>query len=260
VGASANRVALVTGTSSGIGEAVAWELLRRGWRVIGASRRPAAIVNPLYSHVGVDLADLAVLVPVVEARVASLVSDPAVKRLALVNNAATPGLLGAVERLDPVELLKVYAVNVAAPVALMGLLVRRVRPGAALRVVNVSSGAAVHAFPGLGAYGSSKAALRMAGMVLAAELDARDPRSSPPELTIQSYEPGIVDTEMQTLARASPVETLPSVAMFARFAAEGLLSPPSAPAAEIADYLDGDGHARFTEKRYGVRPGPSAEA
>jgi hypothetical protein len=43
----------------------------------------------------------------------------------LVYNAPDPGRLGAVERLDSVRLLPVYAVNVATPVALMGRLVRR---------------------------------------------------------------------------------------------------------------------------------------
>ena len=37
----------------------------------------------------------------------------------------------------------------------------------------MSSGAGVEPFPGLGTYGSTKAALRLAGMVLAAELDMR---------------------------------------------------------------------------------------
>jgi benzil reductase ((S)-benzoin forming) len=71
------------------------------------------------------------------------------------------------------------------------------------------------------------------------------------DATVLSYEPGVVDTAMQTAARGSSPERLPSVAMFERFAAEGRLVPPTAPAAEIADYLEGDGHPRFGEKRYG---------
>lgn len=248
-----DRVALVTGTSSGIGEAAARELLRRGWRVVGASRRPAAIESPRYTHLRVDLREVAALGTVLDTHVGGLVSRPALKRLALVNNAADPGLLGPVAQLDPLEMLKVYAVNLAAPVALMGWFIRRHRSGVALRIVNVSTGAALRPFPGLGAYGGTKAALRMVGMVLAAELDHRD-ASLRPEATILSYEPGIVDTEMQAVARTSSAEVLPALEMFARFAAEGRLVPPSAPAGEIADYLDHDGHARFAERRYGGAP------
>jgi benzil reductase ((S)-benzoin forming) len=246
-----DRVALVTGTSSGIGDAVARELLRRGWRVVGASRRPAAIENPLYSHVRVDLGDLASLPTRLGDQVDGLLAGPAIRR-ALVNNAADPGLLGTVDRLDPLKMLGVYAVNTAAPVALMGWFVRRARPGVAVRIVNVSTGAAVDPFPGLGAYGNTKAALRMAGRVLAAELDAGG--SKPPlDVTLLSYEPGIVDTEMQAMVRESSAETVPMVEFFLRAKAEGRLVPPSAPAAEIADYLDSDGHERFTERRYGRR-------
>ncbi len=250
------RVALVTGTSSGIGEAVARELLRRSWRVVGASRRAAAIEDPRYTHLRIDLGNVAELAARVEAAVSPLVTDASVVRVALVNSAADPGLLGPLGRIDPVEMLRVYAVNVAAPVWLMGWIVNRTARNSAIRIVNVSSGAASKAFPGLGAYASTKAAMRMAGMVLACELDSPDRPGGPhPDATILSYEPGVVDTAMQAAIRASSVETLPVVQMFKRLAAEGLLVPPERPAKEIADYLDHDKHLRFAERRLGDEPG-----
>jgi hypothetical protein len=65
-----------------------------------------------------------------------------------------------------------------------------------------------------------------------------------------------VTTAARILAfpRATSADIVPVVEMFLRFAAEGLLALPSAPAAQIADYLDGDGHARFTERRYEAPP------
>jgi len=254
-----DRLALVTGTSSGIGAAVARELLQRDWRVVGISRRPGKIESPHYSHLRLDLQETAASVAVIEAQVGPIVSDPAMKRLALVNNAALVGLLGPVEQLDPAELLKVYAVNVATPISLLGWLLRRSGPGATVRIVNVSSGAAVQPFPGLGAYGSSKAALRMAGMVLAAELDATHERGDPPrDASILSFEPGLVDTEMQATARASSREVLPIVDFFKQAAAGGHLVPPAVPATAIADYLEGDGHPRFVEHRF--EPAPQDES
>jgi len=44
------------------------------------------------------------------------------------------------------------------------------------------------------------------------------------------------------------------VETFKQFAAEGRLVPASEPAREIADYLDSDGHALFSEARYGPPP------
>lgn len=249
------RLAVVTGTSSGIGEALAHELLRRGWRVVGLSRRPSSFDDRRYTHLQVDLRDVSDLALQVETSVGDLVAGPGMSRLALVNNAADPGLLGPVSGLDAQGLLRVYAVNVAAPVWLMGWLVRRGPPQASLRIVNVTSGAAVTPFPGLGAYGSAKAALRMAGMVLAAEVAGS---SEPPrDITILSYGPGPVDTPMQATARATPVERFPLREMFQQWATDGQLMPPRVPAMEIATYVEDDGYPAFHECRSGElrRPG-----
>jgi NAD(P)-dependent dehydrogenase (short-subunit alcohol dehydrogenase family) len=252
-GSDPHRLALVTGTSSGIGEAVAQELLQRGWRVMGASRRPATITTAGYTHLVLDLAEVGSLASRLDAQAGPLFSDPAASRLALVNNAADVGLLGPVAQLDASAMLRVYAVNAAAPTLLMGWILGQAGPDAAVRIVNVSTGAAVQAYPGLCAYGNTKAALRMAGMVLAAELDhGRASGARQPDATVLSYEPGVVDTPMQAAVRSSPAGTMPIVSTFARFHSEGLLEPPAGPAAEIVDYLDGNGHATFCERRFGV--------
>ncbi|KAF9917819.1 hypothetical protein FBU30_000509 [Linnemannia zychae] len=60
------------------------------------------------------------------------------------------------------------------------------------RVIFVSSGAAVYAYHGWGAYCASKAALKMFGETLAKEES---------EITSVSIRPGVVDTEMQAVIR-----------------------------------------------------------
>ena len=107
------RVALVTGTSSGIGEAVARELVERDWNVVGASRRPGTIESPRYTHVQLDLSDVEGLEARIDEKVGDRISGPTVSRVALVNSAADPGILGTVDKIDPVQMLRVYAVNVA---------------------------------------------------------------------------------------------------------------------------------------------------
>ena len=249
------RVAFVTGSSSGIGEAVARELLRREWRVIGVSRRPATLEGRLYSHLRLDLANTAELASRTEEWAGHIVADPTVTRLALVNSAADPGLLGPLDRVDPAEMLRVCAINVVAPSWLMGWLVHRSKADVPIRIVNLSSGAALAAFPGLGTYGNTKAALRMAGMVLASELESPErPGGARQDATVMSYDPGVVDTAMQAAVRGSTIETLPIVGMFRHLAAEGLLAPPERPAVEVADYLEGDGHSRFSERSLGPKP------
>jgi benzil reductase ((S)-benzoin forming) len=258
---SITQLALVTGTTSGIGLSVARRLLDRGWQVIGMARRPAEIEHPQYRHLGIDLADLSHAASTVEQEVAPLVGDSRWQRVGLVNNAANPDLLTSVEQIDPVALLRVYAVNTAAPVWLMGFAIRRSPRTTILRIVNVSSGAAVGVFPGLAAYGSSKAALRMAGMVVAAELTSSQRRlPTPTDVAILSYEPGIVDTPMQRLAREQPSENFPSVQLFRDFAAYGVLVQPQAPAAEIVAFLESDDQPGFSERRFGTSGSPRARS
>lgn len=250
------RLALVTGTTSGIGEAVARELLDRGWRVVGLARRASSIEHEAYAHVQLDLGDLSALTDQVETSLGERVADPALARLALVNNAADPGLLGPVDRLDPAAMLRVFAVNVVAPTWLMGWMVGRGDPAVPVRIVNLSSGAGKSPYPGLAAYGSTKAALRLASMVFAAELaSGAQPNEVRRDVTILSYGPGPVDTPMQAAARAAPVETFPLHEVFVRWAAEGQLMSPAGPAAEIATYLEADGYPGFAECRSGELQG-----
>jgi benzil reductase ((S)-benzoin forming) len=250
-----DRLAIVTGTSSGIGAAVATQLLADGWTVIGASRRAPHIDHQRYRHVPLDLANL----PDVR-RFANDVMSPALgeahwQRIGLVNNAAATGPMTSLEDVDAAAFSDLLAVNTVAPVVLMGAIVRATSPGVPIRIVNVSTGAAVQAFPGIGEYGSSKAALRMASMIFAAEM-ASDGRPGGPrhDVAVLSYQPGIVDTPMQVTARAPR----PWNQLFVDFHEQGRLVSPDEPAREIVAFLSSDREDPFTEHRYGAAAPPKA--
>jgi benzil reductase ((S)-benzoin forming) len=142
-----------------------------------------------------------------------------------------------------------FAVNAAAPMYLMGLASGEVSETARLRIVNISSGAAHMPLPGLADYCATKAALRLAGRTLAAELErtGRQPR----EAAVLSYEPGLVDTAMQEEARGASAEDFPALEAFQRFAAEGQLHAPQDVVGEILVFLDSDPAEGFTERRFG---------
>lgn len=245
------RLALVTGTSSGIGAALAAALLERGWTVIGLARRAADFGHPRYRHIALDLADLEALETVARQDLEPVVADTRWARIALVNNAALSGQSKGLEHTEPGPLAGLLAVNTAAPMFLMGFVTRVAPPAVPLRIVNVSSGAAVRAFPGLGDYCASKAALRMAGMALAAELDSdQRPGGCRADAAVFSYEPGVVDTPMQTASRSHSAEEFPWVQPFKDFAAQGMLAQPEAVIGEIVGFVEGDVHETFVERRF----------
>jgi benzil reductase ((S)-benzoin forming) len=253
-----NRLAVVTGTSSGIGESLTRILLQREWRVVGISRRAASIDSPHYTHLPLDLGDASTLTASLASKLDATVADPAIARLALVNNAADVALHGQVDQLDPAAMMRAYSVNTVAPVVLMGWILRKSAAGVPLRIVNVSTGAAVTPLPGLGAYAATKAALRLVGMIFAAELGMRP--GAPRDVSVLSYDPGVVETAMQEAVRNSAAEKLPIVQMFQQLAAHRMLRAPDVPAQAIADYLDADGHPPFREENFAFEPPPATAA
>jgi len=247
---STDRISIVTGTSTGVGEAVARALLDRGWRVVGIARRSAPFTHANYRHIAYDLADVATDPTSLEAQLETHVRLANASRVGLVNNAASPEGLMPLANLDARLLARIYAVNAIAPLWLMGYVVRSTPSDRALRIVNVSTGAATIGFPGLAAYGSSKAALRLAGMSLAREWEAGGIASGTPrDAAIVSYEPGIVATDMQRYARSRSPAEFPWVGIFLDFEARGLAVPPERPATDIVAFLESNGQSPFAERR-----------
>ena len=98
--------------------------------------------------------------------------------------------------------------NVLAPLALIQLVLPRLRPGGA--IVNMTSDAAVEPYAGWGGYGSAKAALDQMTAILAAEQ---------PALRVYAFDPGDMRTALQQQAfpsedisdRPPPEESLPGL-------------------------------------------------
>ena len=208
--------AIVTGGSKGFGRALASDLVREGWSVIVDGRDHAAL-----EEVATDLGDA--LRPV-----AGDVADGAHRSALLkeatrsggldllVNNAGSlgPTPLPRLEDLSAAELTSLFVVNVVAPLALAQLALPMLR-AAHGAVVNVTSDAAVEAYEGWGAYGTSKAALEQLSNVLSVE---------EPEVRVWWLDPGDMRTAMHQAAfpgedisdRPTPESASPSVVRLVR--------------------------------------------
>jgi short-subunit dehydrogenase len=158
---AADRTAVVTGASSGIGAEIARELAGRGHQVVLVARREdklAALAAELAEHTGSRAHVLAADLSEREARAALLGRVEALDLVPdiLVNNAGF-STLGPVHRSDPDAELDLVEVDVAAVVDLCS----RFLPGMVERgrgaVLNVASTAAFQPLPGQAAYAGAKA-------------------------------------------------------------------------------------------------------
>ena len=217
-----DRIAIVTGTSSGIGEALAGKLLSENWNVVGIARSPVARSEPGYQHIQSDLGDLDSLVGTLIPCLKEVVQGRIWNRVALINNAATTGQLRDMERSDPRVLAETLAINTVTPSALMGLVAHICPPETPLRIVNISSGLTHFALPGCGDYCISKAGLHMAGQVFATEQE----KSAMTQRAVLSFSPGTVATKMQQKLRNESGDDFSSVSVFENFHSEGQLVSP----------------------------------
>ena len=173
--------AVVTGASSGIGEAVARLLLEGGRTVISLQRRPPRLRHERLLYYGVDLADAEATRKVA----AEVAARHAVRYL--VNNAGVnrPGTL---ERTTVEDLDNAMAVNVRAPMILIQAFAPGMRAAGFGRIVNISSRAAMGK-TGRTAYSAAKAGLIGMTRTLCLELASGG-------ITVNAIAPGPVATEL----------------------------------------------------------------
>ena len=192
------RVAISGGTS-GLGLALVRELHGRGARVAFVARtrdrveRVARDLAGVHGVVG-DVSLKEDIHPVAVQVVGALGGLDV-----LVNNASDlgPTPLALLGDTDCEALERALATNLLGPFrltkAVLGALAASAREGRGAVVLNVSSDAAVNAYPRWGAYGASKAALRHLGAIWDAELAADGVR-------FLAIDPGDMDTPLHAAA------------------------------------------------------------
>ena len=162
-------VVMVTGASSGIGEATARAANLAGARVVLLARRKSRI-----DALAAEFTDaLAIECDVTHPDEVQAAVSSAWKRFgridALVNNAGQ-GLYASVEDIDIADFRELIDLNLVAPLVAMQAVIPLMRKQGAGSIVNVSSGATLATYPGTAAYTSSKSALNMLSSVARLEL------------------------------------------------------------------------------------------
>lgn len=193
----AGRVALVTGSSRGIGAASAKALDAAGARVVLVARDPEAL-----SAVAAGLANDPVVVaadlsdPAAPAYVAAEAVAAAGAVDVLVNNAATAVRLPVTET-DAGVIDRMLAVNVRAPLLLVAALVPQMASRGGGAIVNLSSVSGLIGTPHRAAYAATKGAIDAATRSLAMEL-------GPLGIRVNAVAPGVVDTAMWAANKKVP--------------------------------------------------------
>lgn len=212
----AGRTAVITGASRGIGAALALEWARRGLR-LGLCARSATVLpdGPAVVSGRLDVTDekaLGEFVARVEERFGAIDC--------WVNNA---GVLAPISPLREVEVEDFrHHVDVNLTGVFLGTraYVRHLRArGRGGVLLNVSSGAGQSAYAGWSAYCAAKAGVdRLTECVQLEEAGSG--------LRAHAVAPGVVDTAMQALIRATPEDRFPSLPRFVEIAREGRFNSP----------------------------------
>lgn len=229
------KTVIITGTTRGIGEAMARLLLEQGHRVIGVARGRSDSLQPygMYEELTADLGRSETLEGLMADIFAKIQPQQSADGIYLVNNAAMLQPLRNAERLDAGAAASHLSVNLTAPIVLSGLFAQHVESWQGdRRIMNISSGSADNPLPGMGCYCAAKAGLDMFTKVMGLEQ-----LNKPAPIRVASVWPGMIETEMQAEVRRQPREAFESVGLFIGAQESGLLAMPEHTASRLVELL-----------------------
>ena len=186
------NVALITGSSKGIGLAIAWQMARAGASVIISSRKKDACdqVSEMMLGEGLSVKSIPCNVGVKE-EVEELVKNTRVKFGnidILVCNAATNPVFGSLSNLPDQAFEKLVKVNIQSTLCLSQLVVPQMVESGGGSIILLSSIAAIRGNAFIGAYGMTKAAESALARNLAVEY-------GPSNIRVNAIAPGLVKTD-----------------------------------------------------------------
>lgn len=236
-------LSIVTGTSRGLGAALAEQLLAPGATLVCIARHAHPTLAALAAQRGatleqwtLDLADA----PAAAVRVRDWLRAQDGERYdsaTLVNNAAVLTTIAPHEEADFAEQSRALRVGLEAPVLLGAAFLGatrgwRARREGRCRLLNISSGLGRNAMASQANYCAVKA-----GMDHFTRAVALDQAHAPHPARVVSLAPGVIDTEMQVHLRGGAAERFPDRDRFVDLKSSGRLDSPARAAAKVLAYL-----------------------
>ncbi len=233
------KQAIVTGTSRGLGKAIALQLLEQGWKVTGISRNQS-IEHEKYIHVCADLTDSNCL------NALSLGLNTDAEDYLLIHNAGTLGEIGYVGEVSDAIIQQGFQLNLITPSILTNQFLHETQHKKRT-VVAITSGASKNAYDGWGMYCSSKAGLDAYFAVVMKEVELRNDKNT----RIYSIAPGVVDTSMQEQIRRSDKHSFSNLARFTELKELNQLDSAENVAKKITSFLQSENPLK--NGRYDIR-------
>jgi NAD(P)-dependent dehydrogenase (short-subunit alcohol dehydrogenase family) len=191
---SNQRVVLITGASSGVGQSTARLLSQKGYKVFGTSRNPAsAEAIPTVEMLALDVGSDDSVAACVKA-----VTNGGGRIDVLVNNAAYE-LAGALEEISIDEAKAQFETNFFGVVRMVKAVLPSMRQQKQGQIINVSSLSGVSSIPFMGIYSASKFALE--GYTEALRLEV-----NPFNIHVSLTEAGFLKTPMMNKRQVSTAQ------------------------------------------------------
>jgi len=227
------KYCFITGTSKGIGKAIAEKFLdNENYFVIGISRT-CSITHKNYKHITFDLSNLENLKNSLDDIFLDLDTS---EKIVLINNSGLLGQVGYIGSIENNSIESLFTLNTIVPSILMNAFLEKYNKLNCKKIiVNISSGAGRRVIDGWASYCASKSALDMFSNVIFEEQ-----KILKNNVKIYSVAPGVVETQMQEQIRKVDKKDFSSVEQFIKLKEKNILETPENVARKFLYLIEND--------------------
>lgn len=234
------KIIIITGTSKGIGESLANQLLDESHHIFCISRTSnqrlielAKKNNNKLSYYQFDLNNLNGIDQLFEEIFIKIKYESKINGIYLINNAGMLSPVAPVELNSADSIIENLNVNLLAPMIATSNFIKHTQEiNVDKRIMNISSASAKYLLPSQSCYSTSKAGLDSFSKSVSLEQSNKEH-----PVKVVSVYPGMIDTQLQAEIRSANIEVFPYVEQFIQIAQAGKLQTPEYTAGKLIDIL-----------------------